>query len=83
MATASTACLSPGKLLECSLCCCLYHEPAKLLQAWRMIVAARSVRARAARDSVQHLLLTPGAQLSGHLALHPQVRLDWARADCV
>ena len=43
------------------------------MQAWRMRVAAGTTRARAARDSLQHLLPTPGAQLSGHVLLHPQV----------
>ena len=38
-----------------------------------MKVAAGTTRARAARDSLQHLLLTPGAQLSGRVMLHPQV----------
>lgn len=37
------------------------------LQAWRNKVAQQSVRPRNARHSAQHLLLTTGAQLSGHI----------------
>ena len=38
-----------------------------LAQAWRKKVAQHSVRPRNARHSAQHLLLTTGAQLSGHV----------------
>ncbi|KAK9809768.1 hypothetical protein WJX73_004442 [Symbiochloris irregularis] len=41
----------------------------RFFQAWRRLVAQRSTRPRCARHSAQHLLLTTGAQLSGHLTI--------------